>query len=742
MSSQDPALPLLSSSSTLDEAGSWFWQFLKTELAPYPGRAWQVGRITIAATLVMVLVMTFRIPYGFLGAINTLFLTRENPTATLRSGIRSVVVYAVATVYTIVGIMTMVDDPLTHFLWITTSLFVAFYLIRIIPDYFTAVGFGFSLAAAIPLWDQNLLTVNARTENTLWIGFSVVVGTAVTVAVEYVFRRMHPIMDLTLAIESRLQAVEDVLRQTATDIPVGDNLEKEISLYSALGTSRIRRLLLRSGYPATLSAQINVAITLLGHLVDLAGSLCIVRSTQSITLRAEDRHRCLRLANEISNLRRRLQERQLPQEISIASQPELSELPLLPEMERTVALIPHAFSGTESLDELFLPMPLDIEVRSRLLVPDAFSNVDHLKFAVRGTLATMLAYVVYRAIDWPGLSTSVATCIITALSTIGASRQKQFLRLGGAIIGGFGFGMGAQVFVLPHLDSIVGFTVLFAVVTAIAAWIATATPRLSYLGVQLALAFYLINLQEFAAQFSLSIARDRVVGVLLGLFCMWLVFDRLWVRDALQEMQDAFCRSLRMLAELFEPFPTDNREEAAKRVLQLRDQINGGFNVVKAQGDAVLFEFGPSRQRKLRIRDDFRRWQPTLGVLLQVQVTFLQYLSEKRFPELRAKIAEAQKAFEKDMATIVRTMSDEVSGKVSGTTPDIQESAAALRQEIHNHYTQSGLPIPPPLADMITLTQNLASIVAPLHRDIHTTFTIPEHAAMHYPQTRGPIKRQ
>ena len=66
--------------------------------------------------------------------------------------------------------------------------------------------------------------------------------------------------------------------------------------------------------------------------------------------------------------------------------------------------------------------------------------------------------------------------------------------------------MGAQVFVLPYLD-ITGFTVLFAVVTAVSGWIATATPRF-YLGVQLALAFYLINLQEFAVQSSLAVARD------------------------------------------------------------------------------------------------------------------------------------------------------------------------------------------------------------------------------------------
>jgi uncharacterized membrane protein YccC len=102
---------------------------------------------------------------------------------------------------------------------------------------------------------------------------------------------------------------------------------------------------------------------------------------------------------------------QLSRAIDIGSQP--SDLPLLPEMERTVALIPHAFSGTKSAEELFVPAPLDAEVRSRLLVPDAFSNRDHLKFAVRGTLAAMLAYVVYQAIDWPGLSTAIVTCILT-----------------------------------------------------------------------------------------------------------------------------------------------------------------------------------------------------------------------------------------------------------------------------------------------------------------------------------------
>jgi len=734
MASQDQALPVTQSRS-LDSASVWFWQFLKSELAPYPGRAWVVARITIAATLVMIVVMTFRVPYGFLGAIFTFFLSRESPSLTLRSGIRTAVMNIVGMAYVLVGVITMVGSPITHFLWIAFSLFLAFYLIRILSDYFSAVAFGFTLAGAIPLWDQTYLTVEQRTENTLWLGGAVIIGCAITVIVEYVFRRVHPVTDLTQGIEDRLQSVEGLLRPIAAGQPF--QFQEKLAQYSAVGTSRLRRTLLRSGLPNQLVAPMNTVVALLGQLIDMATSLQIVRSNQFSIAEPADRERCRVLADQIAELQRDLKDRRLPQPIPIPTETQASGLPFLPEMERAVALMSHAFSGTESVAQLFLPPPLAPEERRRLFVPDAFTNPDYLKFAIRGSLATMLAYVIYKSIDWPGLSTAIATCIITALTTIGSSRQKQFLRLGGVVLGGVIFGIGAQCFVLTELDSITGFTILFAGVTAICAWIGIASARLSYLGVQAALAFYLINLQEFTIQSSVAVARDRLAGVALGVMCMWLVFDHLWVRSALQEMQDAFSRNLQLLAELMELVTKqgrdEEREQSAKRSLQLRDQINEGFNAVKAQADAVVFEFGPSRQRKLKIRDDFRRWQPTLGTLLQVQITGLQYLFEKRYPELSQPIADALTGFENDMATTARAMSDEVAGKAAQAAPDVQESAARLRQEIEKHYTASGLPIPPTLVDMVTISQNLASIIGPLYADIHSTFANPQPGAMHYP---------
>ena len=215
--------------------------------------------------------------------------------------------------------------------------------------------------------------------------------------------------------------------------------------------------------------------------------------------------------------------------------------------------------------------------------------------------------------------------------------------------------------------------------------LAVASSRLSYLGVQAALAFYLINLQEFTIQSSLAVARDRMVGVLLGVMCMWLVFDHLWVRNALQEMQDSFARSLRLLAEMIElaaaPARKDEFIAVANRAVQLRDQINEAFNTVKAQADAVVFEFGPSRRRKLRIRDDFRRWQPILGTLMQAQITGLQYLFEKRYPELapgnRGGARAPLKKIWPRLRGLCRTRSAE---KSASTAPDVQESANRLRR--------------------------------------------------------------
>jgi multidrug resistance protein MdtO len=546
--------------------------------------------------------------------------------------------------------------------------------------------------------------------------------------VEYVFRRVHPATDLTEGIEHRLQTVETVLRSAAAEQPLDSASVKSLTLYSSVGTARLRRLILRSQYSQHFKSQLGTAVALFGQLVDVAANFqrsleerAKTEGTVASHIDAADKARCQHLADAIDQLGKALAERRVLEKIQRPAQLEPSQLPFLSAMERIVALVPDAFSGSSTLHEL-AAAPLDEEQPTHFFALDAFSNPAHVQFAVRGTMASMATYIIYTAIDWPGLSTCIATCIITALSTIGSSRQKQFLRLGGVIVGGVIIGFGAQIFVLPYLDSIAGFTLLFMFVTALSAWIATASPRLSYLGVQLALAFYLINLQEFTIQTSLSIARDRVFGVLLGLMSMWLIYDRLWQKNALDEMQRLFARNLEMFAELTEQLLEKDQIKAVRRIRQLRDQLNAGFQAVTSQADAVLFEFGPSRQRKLQIREDVGRWQPSIRILLQVQITSVQYLVNRPLSNLPQPIAQVGVAFEQDVAQVMHAMANEAIGKPVAGVPDISTSAAKFQEAIRRYYQEAGTPVPTQASDVLGLAESLATIIGPLYKDIRDTF--------------------
>ena len=289
-----------------------------------------------------------------------------------------------------------------------------------------------------------------------------------------------------------------------------------------------------------------------------------------------------------------------------------------------VSLMPSAFVSESSIDprlEILESPPSS----NRIFVPDAFSNPEHLRFVLGGTLAAMICYVLYVSLDWPGISTSVTTCVFTALSNVGTSRQKQVLRIVGAVLGGFVFGMGSQIFILPNIDSIAGFIVLFAVVTAVAAWVSTSSSRLSYVGLQIALAFYLITLSEFRIQTSLTIARDRAIGVLLGTFMMWLVFERLYSRPAGDEMVRIFVSNLRLLAELANNSPGGTDTEAIVKIRRQRDLVYRYFNDVNAQADAVPFETGPARAADMAARDRIRRWQASLRTFYLLEAPLIQF---------------------------------------------------------------------------------------------------------------------
>jgi uncharacterized membrane protein YccC len=166
----------------------------------------------------------------------------------------------------------------------------------------------------------------------------------------------------------------------------------------------------------------------------------------------------------------------------------------------------------------------------RLFVDDAFSNPEHVSFALKGCLAATICYLLYSAVAWPGMAVCTVTCVLAApVAPVGSAAQRVLTRLAGLLIGGIVLGIGSQVFVLPFADSIVGFGVPFAAACGVIAWCATASPRFSYISRPMAMGYLLTLFQTYGLNPSLALTRDRLMGVLLGIVLMWLVFDSRWI---------------------------------------------------------------------------------------------------------------------------------------------------------------------------------------------------------------------
>jgi multidrug resistance protein MdtO len=699
---------------------AWFGEFLRAELAPYPGRTGTVARMVIAATLVMIICMTFRLSYAFEGAIFTIIISRESPRATLQSAGTMFLFYGIGAAYLLISASLVISVPMLHFVWIVCSLFVAFFALSTIRNYGAAVIFAIVIAVGVPLWDRQL-PAHVNAEDTLRLTLAVLIGAAVSALVELAFSRRRPGDEIVLPIAHRLAAVQALLASYREGHTADQATVDEITRYAMLGTSRLRPLLRRSDYSRRYRSEMNSVTVLVGWLVDTAATL----PGLSVRPSSNDQKQLRDLAAAIAGIRSDLMNRRIPGPIHFNPDGKAAfGLPLLAEMEKIVELIPQAFADSLSIPLPALPRPFD-EYRPRpeetrpleLLVPDAFTNPDHFKFALGGCLAASLCYIFYTSVNWPDISTALVTCALTALTTIGGSRQKQVLRFAGISVGGFLFGMGSQIFILPHIDSIAGFTVLFILVTAVSSWFSTSSPRLSYFGVMIALAFYLINLQEFAFQTSLLVARDRVIGTLLGVLMMWLVFDQLWSAPAAVEMKRTFISNLRALARLVrEPLPG---KEKAWDGYALRETISANFGNVRGLADGVLFEFGPSRQRNLALRDRIRRWQSQLRIVFLTRIALLKYRLQVPGFELPEAVRAAQLEFDNRLAQTLDGMADRLEGKRSEIRENLQESAERLEQTTSTCCSE--LPkeaLTAPLSAFLPLSRRMESLTSALDREI------------------------
>lgn len=597
---------------------SSLWALLQAELSSYPGRPLLVFRIVLACTSVMFCIIVFRIPGAALGAYYPLLISRENLRATRRSALWIATICILGTIETVLGGMLFLGSPFLHLVWVCASLGAVFYLISSLTIYEAALALGLFLTNTIMIWDQPA-SAEWRLSQILFTLLAILIGCGVSLGIEYLFSQTHPPDAVLGGIQQRLGLIERVLQGDLSSRSVGVKLGQELRRYSGRGTGALRELVSHAGYSFEEQQRLSTAVSLSGRLIDLAATLAEPGHSPSL----QDHGRCEAIGKNVQLIRQSLSRQEIPEWIDIEGEHE-TQSPVLIEIERTVDLLAESLSQSIWEDGPGVHAAHMPEPRHGIFAADVLSNKEHVKFAIRGSASAIACYMFYMCVGWIGLSASIATCILTALPTTGAARHKQLMRFAGVLLGACVLGFGAQTVILPQIDSIFSYTLLFAGIVFLGAWIATSGPRMAYSGAQIVLAYELVNLSRFSINPSLVPARDTVLGIALGIGAMWLIFDHLWATSSTQSLRVLLGATIREIAEL-NIIPGAQPLEAENLLERKTSEVIGNFERLRNLVDVSIFEAFPRTVPDELLLQRTRSYLPQLRAALLIKTGLIHH---------------------------------------------------------------------------------------------------------------------
>ncbi len=210
-------------------------------------------------------------------------------------------------------------------------------------------------------------------------------------------------------------------------------------------------------------------------------------------------------------------------------------------------------------------------------LPDAFTNPEHVRYALKTTAAAMFCYVLYLLLDWPGIHTIFITCYIVSLGTTAETVEKLTLRILGCLVGAAS-GIAAIVYLIPSVTSIGALMIVVFFGTLVSAWVAAGSPRIAYAGFQIAFAFFLCVIQGSGPSFDMTTARDRVIGILLGNIVVFVLFTNVWAVSVGKHIDPAIAALLRhlsgLLTEVSKPVRRSQAPEAQEMLSGIERDLN------------------------------------------------------------------------------------------------------------------------------------------------------------------------
>jgi multidrug resistance protein MdtO len=573
-------------------------------LAPTPGRAAATTRVTMASVLTVLVTAIYGTPEAAISAYIVFFINRPDRTTSIVMSVAAMVLISL-----IIGMVMLladfsVDDPLRRLACMALLSVGLLFLtsaskLRPIGSIVAMiVGFGLDELGLVPSGE-----IATRGLLYAWLMVAIPIG-------------VNVVVNLVMGPAPRRLACDRLahcLRMAATSLRQND------------GAAATLAPLLRDGVQPVAMWLKLAKIEGMSRAEDLAALQRAAASTMAILIAADmaQRQPGARLpaafaepvAAMLDQMAVMFDAGGYPVDVTLAL-PAMDQLPPVQQAvagELRDAIVGFADGGDqapagavseEKVDKVGKVEKTEKTEKAGFLSADAFTNREHVRYALKTTGAAMFCYVLYQQLNWPGIHTCFLTCYLVSLSTAAETVEKLTLRLAGCMIGAV-VGTAALVYIVPALDSVGGLLLLAFAGTWISAWVAQGSPRIAYAGFQMAFAFYLCVIQGAGPGFDLTIARDRTIGIVIGNLAIFLVFTRIWPVSIAARIEAALGKLVQQWRQLVSTPNREAQRQHAASAQALHEEITQDLILARYEPASV----GPgadwveTRQRHLATLD-------------------------------------------------------------------------------------------------------------------------------------------
>jgi multidrug resistance protein MdtO len=535
-------------SAEVKESRAGLLSILWGELKPFPGRDLATLRMAITCTAIVLLSNTFRLPLQDVLPFLILFVAKEETITTAMTAVLALLGITVSVGATILVFKCTGNRPEFRIPGMAVEIFVGMYLFRVL-----SIGpVGFIIAFIVSV-SQSIVDLFPTPEEAVheflwvWVAVALAAGCGWLATLMLFPTLASSVLQREFAAAWRTVSVAAKQLSDGSTI-AGLRLLRPLAKQGPLRLLKLLKLsLLETHKLRPKQKELARLILALDKIAKLTFSNWgrRLQSPGVASISSSEKAILGRIAENAEYFEREFADGFVPSAVIPIHSQERTENSLPPkliEAERTL-------EDLRTLPEEHHETKPAAHAKKSIFVADAFTNPRHAQFALKVTLAGMIGYVFYTASDYFGIHTVYYTPLIIALGSTGATIHKGILRIAGCLIGG-ALGLICTIWLIPRFETLGMYLLIVFCLHGLAAWVAFGSEKISYMGLQIALAFDLGVLKDYGPPKEIDPIRDRFIGIILGILIISTVFSLVWPEDARSFARQKLAASLRAVARL------------------------------------------------------------------------------------------------------------------------------------------------------------------------------------------------